>query len=222
MIDLPVPSQELAALEATNMALQKKVNKLQVEHVSEEEVDQVRHTPPRQSGSAPISCRDCLASAGKPERARALSLVLAVQPSRDCSSLFVWLFREVGPACGSVCLRVGLADRACLASRSPPSQLFYALEVKEEQLEQANKEKADLEQEVLTARQLSARGGAMGVRTSAATATGCLPLLSLPLSHARVAPARSASARAIRVPSVAAAARRMPTCYRAPIICAFG
>lgn len=71
---------ELAALEATNMALQKKVNKLQVEHVSEEEVD----------------------------------------------------------------------------------QLFYALEVKEEQLEQANKEKADLEQEVLTARQLSARGGAMG------------------------------------------------------------
>ena len=37
-----VRSQELKACEAQNMALQKKVNKLQVEHVSEEEVDQVR------------------------------------------------------------------------------------------------------------------------------------------------------------------------------------
>ena len=70
--------QELRALEATNMALQKKVNKLQVEHVSEEEVD----------------------------------------------------------------------------------QLFYALEQKEQQLEQAMADKANLEEEVLTARQLSARGGA--------------------------------------------------------------
>jgi len=32
---------EIKALEASNMALQKKVNKLQVEHVSEEEVDQL-------------------------------------------------------------------------------------------------------------------------------------------------------------------------------------
>ena len=69
--------QELRALEATNMQLQKKVNKLQVEHVSEEEVD----------------------------------------------------------------------------------QLFYALEQKEQQLEQAMQDKESLEQEVLTARQLSARGG---------------------------------------------------------------
>lgn len=70
-------SAELKACEAQNMALQKKVNKLQVEHVSEEEVD----------------------------------------------------------------------------------QLFYALEVKEQQLEQAMQDKESLEQEVLTARQLSARGG---------------------------------------------------------------
>jgi len=69
--------QELRALEATNMQLQKKVNKLQVEHVSEEEVD----------------------------------------------------------------------------------QLFYALEQKEQQLEQAQQEKEALQEEVLTARQLSARGG---------------------------------------------------------------
>jgi bifunctional ADP-heptose synthase (sugar kinase/adenylyltransferase) len=69
---------DLRAVEASNMALQKKVNKLQVEHVSEEEVD----------------------------------------------------------------------------------QLFYALEVKEQQLEQAMQDKESLEQEVLTARQLSARGGA--------------------------------------------------------------
>merc|ERR1719230_2022612 len=68
---------ELRALEAANMALQKKVNKLQVEHVSEEEVD----------------------------------------------------------------------------------QLFYALEQKEQQLEKAMQDKESLEQEVLTARQLSARGG---------------------------------------------------------------
>uniref|UniRef100_A0A7S2JDL5 Uncharacterized protein n=1 Tax=Haptolina brevifila TaxID=156173 RepID=A0A7S2JDL5_9EUKA len=68
---------ELRQSEAANMALQKKVNKLQVEHVSEEEVD----------------------------------------------------------------------------------QLFYALEVKEQQLEQVTVEKENLEAEVLTARQLSARGG---------------------------------------------------------------
>merc|ERR1719473_2477543 len=71
-------SAALRACETQNMALQKKVNKLQVEHVSEEEVD----------------------------------------------------------------------------------QLFYALEVKEQQLEQAMQDKESLEQEVLTARQLSARGGA--------------------------------------------------------------
>ena len=40
-----------------------------------------------------------------------------------------------------------------------PTQLFYALEQKEQQLEQAMQEKESLEQEVLTARQLSARGG---------------------------------------------------------------
>ena len=68
---------ELRSVEGSNMALQKKVNKLQVEHVSEEEVD----------------------------------------------------------------------------------QLFYALEKKEEELAQAMQDKESLEQEVLTARQLSARGG---------------------------------------------------------------
>ena len=68
--------QEIRTLETQNMALQKKVNKLQVEHVSEEEED----------------------------------------------------------------------------------QLFYALEVKEAQLKQAVAEKNDLEAEVLTARQLTARG----------------------------------------------------------------
>jgi len=70
---------DLRASEAANMALQKKVNKLQVEHVSEEEVD----------------------------------------------------------------------------------QLFYALEVKEQQLETLTAEKEGLEAEVLTARQLSARGTAV-------------------------------------------------------------
>jgi len=75
--DLTQAQGDLRALEASNMALQKKVNKLQVEHVSEEEVD----------------------------------------------------------------------------------QLFYALEQKEQQLEQALVDKESLEQEVLTARQLSARGG---------------------------------------------------------------
>jgi len=70
---------DLRASEAANMSLQKKVNKLQVEHVSEEEVD----------------------------------------------------------------------------------QLFYALEVKEQQLEQVTAEKEGLEAEVLTARQLSARGQAV-------------------------------------------------------------
>jgi len=69
-------SADLRAVEAANMALQKKVNKLQVEHVSEEEVD----------------------------------------------------------------------------------QLFYALEQKEAQLEAALAEKEQLEGEVLTARQMSARG----------------------------------------------------------------
>ena len=62
--------------EAQNMQLQKRINKLQVEHVSEEEVD----------------------------------------------------------------------------------QLFYALELKEQQLAQAQRDKVGLEQEVLTARQLTARG----------------------------------------------------------------
>jgi len=38
-------------------------------------------------------------------------------------------------------------------------QLFYALEVKESELEQAKQDKMMLEQEVLTARQNSARGG---------------------------------------------------------------
>jgi len=74
---LDIAKSEVSSLEAANMALQKKVNKLQVEHVSEEEVD----------------------------------------------------------------------------------QLFYALEVKEQQLELALEQKGALEQEVLTARQLSARGG---------------------------------------------------------------
>lgn len=67
---------DLRAEEEKNMALQKKINKLQVEHVSEEEVD----------------------------------------------------------------------------------QLFYALELKEQQLAQAQRDKAGLEQEVQTARQLTARG----------------------------------------------------------------
>lgn len=67
---------EIRTLEAQNMALQKKVNQLHVEHVSEEEVD----------------------------------------------------------------------------------QLFYALEQKEAQLKQVEKEKGQLEAEVLTARQLTARG----------------------------------------------------------------
>ena len=55
---------------------------------------------------------------------------------------------------------------ACLIALRPPllavllaAQLFYALEVKEQQLEQAMQDKESLEQEVLTARQLSARGG---------------------------------------------------------------
>jgi len=75
--DLEKSRAENRSLENANMALQKKVNKLQVEHVSEEEVD----------------------------------------------------------------------------------QLFYALEVKESELEQAKQDKMMLEQEVLTARQNSARGG---------------------------------------------------------------
>ena len=45
-------------------------------------------------------------------------------------------------------------------SEEEVDQLFYALEVKEQQLEQAMQDKESLEQEVLTARQLSARGGA--------------------------------------------------------------
>ena len=72
----PARAQDLRAEEEKNMALQKKINKLQVEHVSEEEVD----------------------------------------------------------------------------------QLFYALELKEQQLAQAQRDKAGLEQEVQTARQLTARG----------------------------------------------------------------
>ena len=46
-------------------------------------------------------------------------------------------------------------------SEEEVDQLFYALEVKEQQLEQAMQEKDSLEQEVLTARQMSARGGAV-------------------------------------------------------------
>jgi len=69
--------QELRSVEELNMTLQKKVNKLQVEHVSEEEVD----------------------------------------------------------------------------------QLFYALEMKDHELARAVREKEGLEQEILTARQLTARGG---------------------------------------------------------------
>ncbi len=44
-------------------------------------------------------------------------------------------------------------------SEEEVDQLFYALEQKEQQLEQAMQDKESLEQEVLTARQLSARGG---------------------------------------------------------------
>ncbi len=44
-------------------------------------------------------------------------------------------------------------------SEEEVDQLFYALEQKEQQLEQALAEKEHLEGEVLTARQLSARGG---------------------------------------------------------------
>lgn len=73
---LQASEQELRVAERQNMALQKKVNQLQVEHVSEEEVD----------------------------------------------------------------------------------QLFYALEMKDHQLAQAQREKEGLEQEVSTARQLTARG----------------------------------------------------------------
>ena len=68
--------QDLRAAEAQNMQLQKRINKLQVEHVSEEEVD----------------------------------------------------------------------------------QLFYALELKEQQLAQAQRDKAGVEEQLLTARQLTARG----------------------------------------------------------------
>lgn len=74
---LGVASQNLRAAENLNMALSKKVNQLQVEHVSEEEVD----------------------------------------------------------------------------------QLFFALEQKEKQLVDMQAEKDNLEAEVLTARQLTARGG---------------------------------------------------------------
>ena len=45
-------------------------------------------------------------------------------------------------------------------SEEEVDQLFYALEQKEQQLEQAMADKANLEEEVLTARPLSARGGA--------------------------------------------------------------
>ena len=46
-------------------------------------------------------------------------------------------------------------------SEEEVDQLFYALEQKEQQLEQAMQDKESLEQEVLTARQLSARGGSV-------------------------------------------------------------
>ena len=46
-----------------------------------------------------------------------------------------------------------------LARARGASQLFYALEQKEEQLAEAMKTQQSLEQEVLTARQLTARGG---------------------------------------------------------------
>lgn len=46
-------------------------------------------------------------------------------------------------------------------SEEEVDQLFYALEVKEQQLEQVTAEKEGLEAEVLTARQLSARGPAV-------------------------------------------------------------
>ena len=71
---------------------------------------------------------------------------------------------------GALCWRGGCGGGA-LASLSTScsrafgvrrAQLFYALEQKEQQLEQAMQEKESLEQEVLTARQLSARGGGGG------------------------------------------------------------
>ena len=51
--------QENRSLENANMGLQKKVNKLQVEHVSEEEVDQVRLAAPHPCPPSPSerACR---------------------------------------------------------------------------------------------------------------------------------------------------------------------
>ena len=44
-------------------------------------------------------------------------------------------------------------------SEEEVDQLFYALELKEQQLAQAKQQNEGLQQEVLTARQMSARGG---------------------------------------------------------------
>ena len=46
-------------------------------------------------------------------------------------------------------------------SEEEVDQLFYALEQKEAQLAKAMAEKAEMQEEVLTARQLTARGGNM-------------------------------------------------------------
>eukprot|EP00964_Phaeocystis_antarctica_P101204 scaffold66702_cov62-Phaeocystis_antarctica.AAC.2 len=43
-------------------------------------------------------------------------------------------------------------------SEEEVDQLFYALELKEQQLAQVQRDKAGLEQEVMTARQMTARG----------------------------------------------------------------
>ena len=113
------------------MALQKKVNKLQVEHVSEEEVDQV---------SANHACLDDAEWTPPAVYRRPTPTPLArAPPLSPCRATLLPRVRTV---------------RRCLCA-----QLFYALEVKEQQLEQAMQDKESLEQEVLTARQLSARGG---------------------------------------------------------------
>jgi hypothetical protein len=95
------------------MALQKKVNKMQVEHVSEEEVDQ---------------------------------LFYALEVHARCKRVSRWPWHPRSRALSTVVLTCSLCS--CM-----PSQL------KEQQLAEETQKNKHLEEEVLTARQLSARGG---------------------------------------------------------------
>ena len=162
------------------MALQKKVNKLQVEHVSEEEVRPThepflairrgRWTSARWLGEVDVGGRGCTDGGVRSSQVDQLFYSLEVkeaqleQAQKDAVRAESLARASRFEIRGVRDLRVHAAQAACAQehtgwqllrslARSPLSRTSSARQVK------LGKEKSDLEEEVMTARQLTARGG---------------------------------------------------------------